>query len=701
LAARRNGRRPDREKSLRPIVRPSAALVARPVKRAAAPLMSCLTSIGGITMSVWIASLLLAGGVAPPAGAIVSLTPSDRPERAAVAETAAALATPPDFITLPHTVSAATVVRRGPFVSVQVNVDDNGANIPGDAAHGPSMAIDPTEPARMAIGFRYYDTLETDLHDAGFAYTQDGGRAWSFPGVLAPVGSRYCSVLDADREGGFYYHTQRCPWDECADLFRSTDGGRTWSGPFAATDGEKGWLGVDRSTGIGRGHIYIASGGAFGRSLDGGQSFQPPVPVDGYFGTLRVATDGTVYVVGRSTLAKGAPVSRSDDARDPRVVPSFNALTPAPLGGDTLNGGPNRIGLLGQPWIDMDESDGPYAGSLYVLQSVKPQGVDPLEVHLARSVDGGQSWTGPIRVSDDPPDSLAWQWFGTLSVAPQSGRVDVVWNDTRNTTSDDESELYYAYSTDGGRTFSRNMPLGPVFDSTAGWPEWGIQRKLGHYYHMRSDEKGGRLAYAATYNGEQDVYYLHTVLDCNDNGLHDGDDVALGRSPDVNKNGVPDECPCDPLKSLHVDCDRGHLTAYVQSSFAEGTELTLFDNGRPVPIVIDGSGSGKVTWEIPAPGYHMMDLDGCPLWGQTVYCELRCRTIDWLKLRCGSRRLRAIVKTQLPEGSILHLVRGRDSYAYSVDARGRIRAAWRVGVPQEYTVGIEECRQFEERILCQ
>ena len=44
-----------------------------------------------------------------------------------------------------------TNVRRGPFVSIQVNIDGSGNNIRNDAANEPSIAIDPTDPKKIVI----------------------------------------------------------------------------------------------------------------------------------------------------------------------------------------------------------------------------------------------------------------------------------------------------------------------------------------------------------------------------------------------------------------------------------------------------------------------------------------------------------------------------------------------------------------------
>ena len=56
-----------------------------------------------------------------------------------------------------------------------------------------------------------------------------------------------------------------------------------------------------------------------------------------------------------------------------------------------------------------------------------------------------------------------------------------------------------------GSTWLGNLPVSPPFDSFVGFPN---QNKIGDYYTLVSDETGAHVAYAATFNGEQDVYYL-------------------------------------------------------------------------------------------------------------------------------------------------------------------------------------------------
>jgi hypothetical protein len=50
------------------------------------------------------------------------------------------------------------------------------------------------------------------------------------------------------------------------------------------------------------------------------------------------------------------------------------------------------------------------------------------------------------------------------------------------------------------------------------------------------------VAYTATFNGEQDVYYLNVFPDCNNNRISDVLDIQNRLSGDTNRNHQPDSC---------------------------------------------------------------------------------------------------------------------------------------------------------------
>ncbi len=96
-------------------------------------------------------------------------------------------------------------VLRDGYRSIQVNVDRYGCNIPADAANEPSIAIDPTDPRKVVIGWRQFDTIESSFRQAGYAYSHDGGHTWVFPGSLTPGVFGSDPVLDSDAAGTIYY----------------------------------------------------------------------------------------------------------------------------------------------------------------------------------------------------------------------------------------------------------------------------------------------------------------------------------------------------------------------------------------------------------------------------------------------------------------------------------------------------------------
>src|SRR5262249_35104224 len=136
-----------------------------------------------------------------------------------------------------HTITRAATISFGAFTSIQVNVDANGANIVGDAANEPSIAVDPSDPSRMVIGWRQFDTIKSNFRQAGFGYTSDGGLTWT-TGTLDPGEFRSDPVVDVDAEGTFLYNSlghslgrrkpKRKGDDFVCSVFSSEDGGRSW-----------------------------------------------------------------------------------------------------------------------------------------------------------------------------------------------------------------------------------------------------------------------------------------------------------------------------------------------------------------------------------------------------------------------------------------------------------------------------------------
>jgi hypothetical protein len=419
------------------------------------------------------------------------------------------------------------ISRFGLFTSFQVNVDANGNNILGDAANECSISVDPTNLSKMTIAWRQFNSVTSNFRQAGWGYTTDGGITWKFPGVLENGVFRSDPVTGSNEVGNFFYLSLQSNVQQsffCDDMWRSTNGGQSWtllSGERGAGGGDKQWFTIDKTNGPGHGFQYQAddgincSGGGvqFQRSTNGGVTWQAPISIPNgpVFGTLDVDTNGNLFIGGEGNTFYCV---RSSNAQIGGQTPTFDRVTPVNMGGDLGSGGINGVGLTGQLFLAIDRSGGPTNNNIYMLASVIPPGRSTTDVMFVRSTDGGLTFSAPRRINDDPVNPSKWHWFGTLSVAP-NGRLDSVWHDTRNAANNTDSQLFYSFSTDGGVTWSPNVAVSNSFNPFEGYPN---QSKIGDYITIVSDNTGGNVAYAATFNfnpsrgeHEEDVYYVRVA----------------------------------------------------------------------------------------------------------------------------------------------------------------------------------------------
>jgi hypothetical protein len=349
-------------------------------------------------------------------------------------------------------------------------------------------------------------------------------------------------------------------------------------------NGDKNWLLVDKTGTASDGTIYSTWRRTsfpnpdpnyvpkyFIRSTDSGVSYREPnaaLPIATLgFGRIAIGPNSDVYLSGvdeslisfndLGVVRRGHYFLKSTNAKDANSSPSFTA-TKVDMGGNAMMllsaslALPNPLGGDGDMQIAADQSKGPKRGNIYMMAHATPYdwqpGDDPQNVYFVRSSDGGSTWSTPVRLNDDIPSPSSFQYFPMLSVGPNS-RIDAVWYDTRNGTGNAPyrySQLYYSYSWDGGITWSPNQAVSPVFNThipynTANGDEVPAD-KMGDYTHMLSDANGAHIAYAATFNGEQDVYYLNVFPDCNNNAVSDVLDIQQRRSGDTNSNHQPDSC---------------------------------------------------------------------------------------------------------------------------------------------------------------
>jgi hypothetical protein len=222
---------------------------------------------------------------------------------------------------------------------------------------------------------------------------------------------------------------------------------------------------------------FAASDLRFARSTDGGRSFEPAIyvnddagglPATHSFHTMAVGGDGTIYVSWIDTRAK-------DQARAALVHAPSAAGQGDPHAG---HGGDSDAGLPGSElWIARSTDGGRSFSPGVVVDhdicpccrtglAVAPDGAvyvvwrkifdgDVRDIAIARSEDGGRTFSAPAPVHRD-----GWVFPGCPHAGPSvavtdDGRVHVAWYTGR----EGAQGLYYAASSDGGRSFGEPLAL--------------------------------------------------------------------------------------------------------------------------------------------------------------------------------------------------------------------------------------------------
>ena len=210
-------------------------------------------------------------------------------------------------------------------------------------------------------------------------------------------------------------------------MWRSLNGGQSWTNIAPATGGDKQWFTIDNTNSTGHGFQYqcwSTAGNNFGgrqftRSTDGGFTWMNPIniPNSPIWGTLDVDTNGNLFIGGVNPSTGQFWCIRSTQCKERR--PSHQLSTKAPpvnLGGDIDSGEPiNPGGLVGQVFLAVDRSGTSTNNNIYMLASVQPTGFTTgSDVMFVRSTNGGLTFSAPHRINDDPVNHNKWHWFGTL-----------------------------------------------------------------------------------------------------------------------------------------------------------------------------------------------------------------------------------------------------------------------------------------------
>jgi len=353
-----------------------------------------------------------------------------------------------------------------------------------------SIAINPKNPDNIVAAS--FQTGRPPRPRAGsYNYVStDGGKTWKTIPVADPKNLTQGDDAVCFSGDGTAHHAHlsfvgirvaKPPRAESGILIESSkDGGLTWNESVPAINHINSVTPFEDKPGIVadnavdspyRGNVYLAwtrfdvygtsdpechSQIYFSRSTDDGKTFAMPFRISDTGGDCRdsdntvegavpaVGPKGEVYVVWAGSM--GLVFKKSLDGG--LAFGKEKVIGPMPGGWDFSVEGLDRAN--GMPITGVDLSGGPNRGTLYV-NWIDARNGDP-DVFVMSSRDGGETWTPPVRVNDDPLKNGKVQFFTWMSVDPIDGSVNTVFYDRRDTEGA-QTKLTLARSVDGGLTF--------------------------------------------------------------------------------------------------------------------------------------------------------------------------------------------------------------------------------------------------------
>ncbi len=323
--------------------------------------------------------------------------------------------------------------------------EDAGLNWGGTIGGvGGDNSGDPT----TAIGYngRMYINYISGSGGQGIAWSDNYGSSWSTtsiapnPGQLADKNHMWIdNSQQSDYEGNLYVAWTAFGGSNHGEivLTRSINDGSSWSSSInisSAVNAGAHNQGVNLQTGP-NGEVYALwtlydnwpgdeKALGFAKSTDGGQTFVPAT----------------------------------------RIIDNIRGIRTSEVGKG------HRVNSF--PVLACDISTGPYSGNLYaVWTNIGEPGVNTgsdADVYMIRSEDGGDNWSDPIKINQDPSGLGKKHYFPWITCDPVTGGLSAIFYDDRDVTST-QCEVYCANSFDGGDTWE-DFKVSDVSFTTGGIP---------------------------------------------------------------------------------------------------------------------------------------------------------------------------------------------------------------------------------------
>jgi hypothetical protein len=331
----------------------------------------------------------------------------------------------------------------------------------------PSIIMNPKHPNRLVAG--------SNLNN--FYVSNDTGRTWTENRLFSNFGVWGDPAIAVDTADNFYFFHLSNPfnghWIDRIVCQKSTNNGASWSdGSAVGLNGskmqDKQWCVVDRTNNI----LYLtwtqfddygstlstdSSIILFARSEDLGETWSTPKRINKIAGDCidddntvegavpAIGPNGEIYVAwaGPNGIVFNQSLDRGNTWIEEEII-----VDNMPGGWNYKIPGINRAN--GLPITKCDLSNGPNRGTIYINWSDQRNGLSNTDVWLAKSTDGGKTWTSATKVNNDA--SNRHQFSTWMDIDQTNGFLYFIFYDRRNHTTD-STDVYLALSKDGGQSF--------------------------------------------------------------------------------------------------------------------------------------------------------------------------------------------------------------------------------------------------------
>ena len=366
----------------------------------------------------------------------------------------------------------------------------------------PSIFINPKSPNFMVASFVNEKTMQTSrtkTKQNKIYLSKDFGKTWSSRKIKSKYGDFGDPCIIADNSGYFYYFHLSDPkkmgWDGNMVMDRivcqRSLNGKSWNsgssvGLNPPKKHEKAWATFDETSG----RIYTtwtqydhyastnpqdSANIMLSFSDDRGITWVPSIRINQYGGNCLGGSETPIGATPTAGPEQEVYVSWAYDEKiyidrslDGGVTWLKKDIVVADQPGGWQLNVPGFGKAAGAPVSGCDISYGDYHGTIYVNWSDQRNGENNTDIWISKSTDKGENWSEPKKVNDDESAMMGrHQCYNWMAVDPIMGHVYIVFYDRRN-HADLKTDVYLAFSTDGGETFKNekisNTPFEPNSD---------------------------------------------------------------------------------------------------------------------------------------------------------------------------------------------------------------------------------------------